>query len=86
MFVCRSVRLYLSVCNKKAREYAVQLKQRDAANSALQILQVRPMVVEQASHDVDVNELAACAHPVVISESALGHGRTLETQNVVSYV
>ena len=47
------------------------------------VLQVRPMVVEKIDTDVDIDELASCAIPVIASESALGHGRVLETNEII---
>ena len=47
------------------------------------VLQVRPMVVEKVETDVDIEELASCALPVITSESALGHGRVMETHDII---
>ncbi len=64
-------------------EFAMNLEPGSGHRQVFNVLQVRPLVVEKMETIVDLESLAGSAIPVVVSERALGHGRVLETRDLV---
>lgn len=63
-------------------EFAVDLKPGISTEQVFQILQVRPMVLEEMSHDVEIDADVE-RRAVVFSENALGHGRDEHIRDLV---
>jgi len=83
----RVISLLLDSCQKGIgspveMELALDLHSAFDRPEVLNVLQVRPMVVEEVFEEVDLGE-DALEHALVYSESALGHGRSEAIADVV---
>jgi hypothetical protein len=65
-------------------EFALDLKQGRNQRQELNILQVRPMVVEKVDESVDLTRMVPDEKVIVLSDHALGHGRALEIRDIVT--
>jgi CheY-like chemotaxis protein len=63
-------------------EFAVDLKEQSNDKPVFHLLQIRPMMVEQVSGDIEVDS-GIMANAVVYSEEALGHGRRSSVTDLV---
>jgi hypothetical protein len=63
-------------------EFALQVDPERKDGTGLNLLQVRPLMVEQVSGDMDI-DISNSKDTVVFSEDALGHGRKMSVTDVV---
>jgi CheY-like chemotaxis protein len=63
-------------------EFALQAGEGGVGRPVLNLLQVRPLMVEQISGDVDV-DIGESKNTIVYSEDALGHGRRMSVADLV---